>query len=45
MDYWIHMITNNNKMGIIEARCLVKVKIDFSKEIFTYMVFFTFWPS
>ena len=29
MDNWIHKIANNNKIGIIQAKCLIKVNIDF----------------
>jgi len=34
---------NNNKMGFIQAKCLIRVKIDFFKEAFAYMVFVTCW--
>jgi len=36
MDHWIHKLANNNKIKIIQAKCLIKVKIGFSKEIFAY---------
>jgi len=26
MDNWIHKSVNNNKIGIIQAKCLIKVK-------------------
>jgi len=41
VDHWIHKITKNNKIGIIQAKYLIKVKIGFSKEIFAYMVLIT----
>jgi len=32
-------------MGIIQAKCLIKVKIGFSKETFAYIVLVIFGPS
>jgi len=32
-------------MGIIQEKCLIKVRIGFSNETFAYMVLVTFWPS
>jgi len=28
MDNWIHKIANNNKIGITQAKCLIKVNIE-----------------
>jgi len=30
-------------VGIIQAKCLIRVKIDFFKEAFAYMVFVNCW--
>jgi len=43
IDHWIYKSVNNNKMGFIQAKCLIRVKIDFFKEAFAYMVFVTCW--
>jgi len=43
IEFTSYKSVNNNKMGFIQAKCLIRVKIDFFKEAFAYMVFVTCW--